>query len=158
MTIHDRSKIFKSVRDNLGKGRPYALKCKPDQGKTQACFEKSKVSCHYLKSGDFIRFCNWRFVHKAHLNLLPLNGCKPENPPKKQACRKCQDPFEGLLICPFKKNIQLITGHHNQIVDRLINASSRSWSVFKQNQPLFGSKKDPNIVLSHKSQNADNYN
>lgn len=32
--IHDRSKVFKSIRESLRKGRSFALKCKPDQGKT----------------------------------------------------------------------------------------------------------------------------
>lgn len=50
--------------------------------------------------------------------------------------------------------MQLITDHHDRIVDRLTRCSSRSWFVYKQNQPLAGSNKRPDLVLSHNSENA----
>lgn len=106
VNIKDRTKIFKSIRENLRKGRSFALKCKPDQEKTQSCFEMSKASAHYLRTGDFIRFCDWRFIHSARLNLFPLNGAKLENRdnPELQKCRKCKEKFEGLphVLCHCK--------------------------------------------------------
>lgn len=158
ITTHDRSKIFHAVRDNFRKSRSYALKCKPDQGKTQPCFERTKVSAHYPRPGDFIRFCDWRFIHPARLNLLPLNGAKTENKdkPDLQRCRKFNYKFEGLpyVLCNCKKNLVKITERHNMIIKRLKVCSARSWSVLKENQPLEGSSLRPDLELVHKSESA----
>lgn len=48
----------------------------------------------------------------------------------------------------------MITELHDQIVDRLTRCSSRSWSVYKKNQPLVGSLKCPDLVLAHNSEIA----
>lgn len=80
VTISNRLKVFKKVRENLRSALTYALKCKSNQGKTLHCFTKSKVSAHYNRTGDFIRFCDWRWVHKTRLNLLPVNGIKKDVP------------------------------------------------------------------------------
>lgn len=129
--ITNRAKVFRSLRESLRASRSYALRCKPDQGKTLPCFSKSKVSAHYNRTGDFIRFTDWRFVHKARLNLLTLNAVgsdKKNNPNKNLACRLCNHPFEGLphVLCNCKKNFAKITNRHNLIVKRLQCASSDS--------------------------------
>lgn len=145
-----------SLCDNLRKSRSYQLKCKPDHGKTQPCSEKSKISGHYLRTGDFIRLGDWRFIRKARLNLLPLNGCKPGNPKPKQKCRRGDDPFEGLphVLCHCKSHMQDITARHNNIVAQLLKASTGTWSVYKENQPPLGSLKRPDLVLKHNTENA----
>lgn len=137
------------------------MRCKPDQGKTLPCFSKSKVSGHYNRTGDFIRFTDWRFIHKARLNLLKLNGTDPKNkfdlqknrtgkvPDNPMQCRHCSNKFESLphVLCHCLNNMQKITKRHDLVVERLVRASSGSWSVFKKNQPLAGSEKRPDLVL-----------
>lgn len=121
VTINNQLKVFKQLRENFRSARTYALKCKNNQGKTLHCFAKSKVSDHYNRTGDFIRFCDWRWVHKARLNLLPVNGIKKDVPLEKLKCRHCPEQFEGLphVICHCPNNLQKITNRHNLIVDRL---------------------------------------
>lgn len=50
--------------------------------------------------------------------------------------------------------MQDITARHNNIVARLLKASLGYWSVLKQNQPLLGSSKRPDLVLTHNTENA----
>lgn len=79
LIILNRSKVFKSLRENFGSVPSYSLKSKSNQGKTLPCFQKSKISAHYNRTGHFIKFTDWRFVHKARLYLLPLNAVRPIN-------------------------------------------------------------------------------
>ncbi|VVC45889.1 Hypothetical protein CINCED_3A012409 [Cinara cedri] len=32
------------------------------------------ASTHFLMAGDFTNFADWRFIHRAYLNLVLLNG------------------------------------------------------------------------------------
>lgn len=50
--------------------------------------------------------------------------------------------------------MQQITLRHNLIIERLKKASSRTWSIYKENQPLAGSTKRPDLVLVHNKENA----
>lgn len=147
--INSRSKVFKSLRECFRSARSYKLSCKPDQGKTLSCFKKSKVSGHYNRTGDFIRFTDCRFIHKARLNLLPLNAVNPSNALKNMGCKHCKDPFEGLphVLCHCNDYLQKITSRHDLVVDRLAKASSGSWTILKKNQPLAKSPKRPDLVL-----------
>lgn len=149
VVITSRSKVFKSHRESFRSARSYKLSCKPDQGKTLPCFQKSKVSGHCNRTGDFIRFADWRFIHKARLNLLPLNAVNPANSLSNMGCRHCKDPFEGLphVLCHCNENMRKITNRHDLIVERLLKASSGSWSLLKKNQPLAKSAKRPDLVL-----------
>lgn len=42
----------------------------------QSCLSLSKVLSHFLRSGDFLCFTYWKFIHNARLNLLHLNSSK----------------------------------------------------------------------------------
>ncbi|UYV72466.1 hypothetical protein LAZ67_9003254 [Cordylochernes scorpioides] len=59
-----------------------------DQGKTFEVTCQSQCSNTFIPAGKYFRFADWRFVHRARLNLLPLNGAvKFGNRNKK--CRRC---------------------------------------------------------------------
>jgi hypothetical protein len=62
---------------------------KKDQGKTLAAAIRSRVSNHFLRTGSFTRFADWRFVHRARLNVLPLNGARRWAPGSDERCRRC---------------------------------------------------------------------
>lgn len=44
-----------------------------DQGKVFDATLRHKASNHFMPTGRHIRFANWRFVHRARLDMLPLN-------------------------------------------------------------------------------------
>ncbi|GMS90242.1 hypothetical protein PENTCL1PPCAC_12417, partial [Pristionchus entomophagus] len=46
---------------------------KRDQGNTYRTSHLPTPSNYWVKEGNFLRFCDWRFIHRARLNLLPVN-------------------------------------------------------------------------------------
>ncbi|KAG8225611.1 hypothetical protein J437_LFUL004180 [Ladona fulva] len=47
---------------------------KPDQGKVHLASSSSPSSNHFVDRGRYMRFCDWRFVYQAQLDVLPLNA------------------------------------------------------------------------------------
>lgn len=66
--ISDKKKVFSSLRKYFRKSRASELRECPSQGKTNKCLSLAKVSNHFIRTGDFLRFTDWKFVHKARLN------------------------------------------------------------------------------------------
>lgn len=153
--ITSRTKIFKTIRNCRKKERTKALKTLKNQGKTTHSFCKAKVSSHFNRTGDYLRFTDWRFIHPARLNLLKLNGTPyantnpdPRNPnPTK--CRKCKHK-ETLahVINHCTEHMPKITARHNRIVDRITDAASGRWTIWKQNQPLGRKALRPDLVIT----------
>ncbi|KAF8375858.1 hypothetical protein PRIPAC_82287 [Pristionchus pacificus] len=50
-----------------------SLLAKKDQGHTYRAQHIPHLSNHFVREGSFLRFCDWRFINRARLNLLPLN-------------------------------------------------------------------------------------
>ncbi|XP_063215711.1 uncharacterized protein LOC134527190 [Bacillus rossius redtenbacheri] len=44
---------------------------------------------HFLRTGQFTQFAEWRFVHRARLNVVPLNGARHGGYQRDRACRRC---------------------------------------------------------------------
>ncbi|KAL6419352.1 hypothetical protein ACFW04_011448 [Cataglyphis niger] len=49
---------------------------KSDQGKVFEVSSRASVSNHYIRGGSFTRFADWRFIPRARLDVLPLNGAR----------------------------------------------------------------------------------
>ncbi|XP_030406028.1 uncharacterized protein LOC115645479 [Gopherus evgoodei] len=99
------------------------LKKKPDQGKVYEVTSKWDSSNHFLHSGSFIRFADWRFIHRARLNCVPLNGAVRHGTRDKR-CRKCGYAMETLphVLCSCKPHARAWQLRHNAIQDRLVKA------------------------------------
>lgn len=71
-----------------------------------------------MKEGGFTRFADWRFIHRARLNYVPLNGNRD------QRCRRCGHAKETLphVLCHCPPHFQTITRRHNAILDRVVKA------------------------------------
>jgi len=112
---------------------------------------KSKVSSHFIRNGTFTRFVDWRFIHRARLNLLSLNGTPwAEN----KGCRRCEEGFESLghvlNVCNFSKANE--TKRHNDIVRRIKLQASRPRTrcrILFENQriPGSGNRDRPDLVI-----------
>ncbi|CAJ0587486.1 unnamed protein product, partial [Mesorhabditis spiculigera] len=100
------------------------LTAKKSQGKVYNITARQPCSNHFMRDGRFLRFADWRFVHRARLDVVPLNGCKRARDHHDKTCRRCGATIESvahvLNHCPVHN--QAITLRHNAIVDRLINA------------------------------------
>jgi hypothetical protein len=65
------------------------LLAKPDKGKVFEYISASHLSKHFLRTGTNTRFCDWRFVHRARLGVVPLNASMRWGPRNDLRCRRC---------------------------------------------------------------------
>ena len=74
-------------------------------------------------TGLNISFKDWRFIHRARLNVVPLNANKSRFSNTAPTCRHCLMP-ETLphVICHCRPHMVQIRDRHNAIVSRLQNS------------------------------------
>lgn len=134
--ITNRSNIFKMLRNMRKSKRTNDLKKLKNEGRSFHAFSRAKVSSHFNRAGDYLRFTDWRFVHPARLNLLKLNGNDYKNKANSQAqiCRKCGRKREILchVLNHCNHHMQSITARHNRIVDRITIAAQGRWHIYKK--------------------------
>ncbi|KAH1184831.1 hypothetical protein KIL84_012772 [Mauremys mutica] len=76
-----------------------------------------------MKGTSFTRFADWRFIHRARLNCVPLNGAVRHGNRDKR-CRRCGYVTETLphVLCSCKPHARAWQLRHNVIQDRLAKA------------------------------------
>ncbi|GBN73650.1 Retrovirus-related Pol polyprotein from type-1 retrotransposable element R2 [Araneus ventricosus] len=107
-----RRKVLFSIRNRLRQDRALALTS--DQGRIMECIAQSLASSHFLLNGQYLRFSEYRFIHRARLNLLPLNGLQ----------RK-ETTYINSIAVPPRHTANLKTG-------RAINCSYKRTKATKQ--------------------------
>jgi hypothetical protein len=50
-----------------------------DQGKAYEVTSVATPPNHFMRNGDFIRFAEWHFIHRARLDCVLLNGTRRFN-------------------------------------------------------------------------------
>ncbi|KAG8175810.1 hypothetical protein JTE90_013361 [Oedothorax gibbosus] len=155
LTKSDRKKICQTLKESLRNCWANDLIAKPSQGAAIEVTTRHKASSHFLRSGDFTTFADWRFIHKERLNLLRLNGNTPWDDCISQ-CRRCNAPVESTLhvLSLCKPNMGRRTTRHNAIVERIHHAKRRDWQVLSKNQVLGNDRLRPDLVLVKGSQEA----
>jgi hypothetical protein len=104
----------------------------PDRGKVYEITSATNPPNHFLRNGDFTRFADWRFIHRARLDCVPLNGSQRFGS-RNRKCRRCGYANETLphVLCHWKPNFLSITKRHNAIQNRLVRAfnspASTTW-------------------------------
>lgn len=149
--ITDRQKVFSALRESYRKWHSHRLKSFKSQGKTLECYAQSKASSHFIRTGDFLRFTDWKFIHAARLGVVDLNGTIPGKDKHEKVCRWCPWPNETLphVIdhCTHALS-KTITNRHDRVVQRIIKAASGKWKVLKENKPYGKNRRlRPDIIL-----------
>ncbi|XP_023228042.1 uncharacterized protein LOC111628483 [Centruroides sculpturatus] len=123
---------------------------KPNQGKAFKLTAANPNSNHFLREGNFTRFADCRFIHRARLSVLPLRGLRRFGNAS-QTCRRCQRHRETLahVINHCPPNFRMIMQHHNAILDRLNKAfDHKNLTVYVNQQvPDFPSTCRPDLVV-----------
>ncbi|XP_057324632.1 uncharacterized protein LOC130667160 [Microplitis mediator] len=129
------------------------LTVKKDQGKIWQVTARNRESNLCLRDGKYIRFAEWRFIHRARLDVLPLNGAIRWGQQDKR-CRVCGYSLESLLhvlnhCMTHSAAYQL---RHNSILTR-ISRASRAAGEMRVNKLVQGADGDlarlrPDIVVS----------
>ncbi|XP_037501485.1 uncharacterized protein LOC119375376 [Rhipicephalus sanguineus] len=102
ITSAHRNRVMRSIREVVSADRDRALQDQPNQGTVMACVAADPASSHFLRTGAFTTFADWRFIHRARLNLLPLNGARMwDSGGRDQRCRNCGYSRETLphVLC-----------------------------------------------------------
>ncbi|KAF0711758.1 Retrovirus-related Pol polyprotein from type-2 retrotransposable element R2DM, partial [Aphis craccivora] len=143
-----RRAVMRTIRDTLRLKRSNALIAKPDQGRAVKCVAAHAASTHFLREGDFTRFADWRFVHRARLNLVPLNGSSSWRAGDRR-CRRCGYLTESLshVVDHCMRYTALYLARHNAIVARIKKVASTKFEVLSENQALGNQGLRPDLVL-----------
>ncbi|CAM5097670.1 unnamed protein product [Natator depressus] len=131
------------------------LKRKPDQGKAFELTSKWDASNHFLTGGGFTHFTDWRFIHRARLNCVPLNGAACHRNRDKH-CRKCGYSNETLphILCSCKPHSRAWQLHHNAIQNRLMKAIALHLGEVAVNCaiPRTENQLQPDVVITNEAQ------
>lgn len=111
------------------------------QGKAIECTSKSPLNTHFMGDGKYTRFADWRFIHRARLNLVPLNANKRTgNTAANRGCRRCAHELESLphVLNHCMRNSTAYTRRHDDILDRVHKAASTRWETLARNRQIPG--------------------
>ncbi|CAL8068543.1 unnamed protein product [Orchesella dallaii] len=149
ITPKHRRIVAKTIRNYLRMQRDVTLQSKPNQGKAMECVAESSASHSFIRTGAFVRFADWRFIHRARLNLVPLNGqpWRPANDSKQ--CRRCGNPNETLphVLGHCMRYSRAYTLRHDAIVSRIKKAAEKEFRVVGENTEVDNSHLRPDLVL-----------
>ncbi|XP_037084745.1 uncharacterized protein LOC119105383 [Pollicipes pollicipes] len=124
----------------------------PHQGKVMQTVGDQRVSSHYMYSGSFTRLADWRFVHRARLGLVPLNGVRRSPVRGDERCRRCGYARETLphVLCHCMPHSAAFQRRQSAILSRLHKAVQRDGVVTQINRRVPGcaSTLRPDLVVT----------
>ncbi|KAK3925266.1 Retrovirus-related Pol polyprotein from type-2 retrotransposable element R2DM [Frankliniella fusca] len=120
-----RSELHKTLRRGIQHYYHLKLAAKPDQGKVHEVAARDPASNHYLAAGRYTRFCDWRFVHRARLGVLPLRACIRVQGAIK-VCRVCNAHPETTahVLCHCAHHSRAWNNRHRSVLKHTIEAMS----------------------------------
>ncbi|XP_075556691.1 uncharacterized protein LOC142588757 [Dermacentor variabilis] len=145
----DHWTVIRTLRALQSAARDAVLRSKPNQGEVPQCMAADPTSSHFMHSGSFPRFADWRFIHKARLNLRPLNGACPWMTGRDQRCRACGYEKEALphVLCHCMTPT-MYTARHNSIAALLRTASRNRFTIIYENRPVGNTNLRPDLVMA----------
>ncbi|KAK3908767.1 Retrovirus-related Pol polyprotein from type-1 retrotransposable element R2 [Frankliniella fusca] len=148
-----RKELHHHLRRSIQQYHLEKLLTKPDQGKVFDVSSRNAESNHFLQYGRHTRFCDWRFVHRARLGVLPLRACiRVANIDRK--CRVCGYPEETTahVLCHCMRHSRASNNRHRSVIKHLVMAmqSTRNLRVEKT-VPGVNSRDKPDLVIINTS-------
>ncbi|XP_060877122.1 uncharacterized protein LOC132949979 [Metopolophium dirhodum] len=139
---------MRTIRESKRLARSATLIGKPDQGRAIECAAAHAASAHSFKGGDFCRFADWRFIHRARLNLVPLNGSSSWRSGD-QRCRRCANPIESLAhtVNHCMRYSSLYMARHNALIARIKKAAAVKFEIITENQVVGAQRLRPDLII-----------
>ena len=146
-----RSYVLRTLRAGIRNYYKLRLLAKPDQGKVYRNTVHSTASNHFTLTGKYTRFCDYRFVFRARLGTVPLNGTRRFGNGDKR-CRKCGYQSETLphVVNHCKTHSTAWKRRHDAIVERICNGVRlQNGDKLSKDRKIEGSELNlrPDIVL-----------
>lgn len=129
-----------------------------DQGRTFSTVKKHPVSNHWIPTGRYVSFSEYRFAIKARLNLLPVKTVQRrfQQSQMDTRCRQCHQHPETLshVVNHCLPNMGLIRQRHNQILARLTKAVPNMLGAKHVEQEVPGDpqRNKPDLVVTSEDQ------
>ncbi|GFY56669.1 retrovirus-related Pol polyprotein from type-2 retrotransposable element R2DM [Trichonephila inaurata madagascariensis] len=148
LTSTKRRGILKAFHDNFQVRETQNLLAAPSQGKVMDCVAMAPTSSHFITYGKWSWKTDWRFIHKARLNLVPLNANKKGPLPTLRACRKCGHWDETLphVINHCKSYSAAWQLRHNAVLARIRAAIAFRGTILSENQVVGPNRLRPDLV------------
>ncbi len=112
----------------------------PDQGRAFHHASKHPSSNHWIQSGAFTYFAEYRFAMKGRLNLLPTESVarRVGKPYLDTTCPKCWYEPEtlGQVLNACTPSMGLVRERHNLVLQRLVRAVPDLWETCLLNRRL----------------------
>ncbi|CAK9294021.1 unnamed protein product [Gordionus sp. m RMFG-2023] len=123
-----------------------------NQGKVMECVGQHPASHFFLTSGQYTSFREWRFIHRARLNELPLNarpGCSRD-----PRCRRCGQSNETLphVLNHCMRYSRWMVERHDAVVERLKTTVAAEFSILAENQVVDDTLLRPDLVIAKGNQ------
>ena len=118
------------------------LKRSNDQGRAFSSLSLHPDSSFFTYTGKFLSFYQYRFTHKARLNLMPVRTvqarCRKQVP--STLCRVCGREEEILahVVNHCHYHMEMIRERHNAILERIIRAIPEHLGTKQKEQPIPG--------------------
>ena len=146
-----RGEVHRSIRVAIQNYFLRRLLNKPVQGKVLDAASLDAASNHFLTAGRHTRFCDWRFVHRARLGVLPLNGCLLV-PGRARTCRRCDWAFESTahVLCHCQRHSRAWRNRHGAVIKALVDempAAKKTILSLEKTVRGTGSRLLPDMVL-----------
>ena len=123
---NQRRAITKALREECQQNHLSKLLEAKDQGRSFSSVSRHSASNYWVKSGHYVTFSQYRFAHKARLNLLPVRTVQKRINPActTTTCRTCHRMPEtlGHVLNHCLPSMGLIHQRHNDILQRLVKA------------------------------------
>ena len=125
LSWHKRKQVYHVLKEAVGERHLKNIKRSTDQGRAFDSVSLHPDSSFFTYTGSFLSY-QYRFIHKARLNLLPVRTVQarcPKQVPSTQ-CRLCGRVPETLahMVNHCHYNLGLIRERHNAILDRIVRA------------------------------------
>ncbi|GFQ80717.1 retrovirus-related Pol polyprotein from type-1 retrotransposable element R2 [Trichonephila clavata] len=148
ITGTNRKKILKTLHRVHREDHIERLLSLKSQGKAMECVSAHPASNHFLGTGRFTRFADWRFIHPARLNLLPVNGAKQWTDGSSKRCRRCGAPNETLphVLNHCRVSSAAWTRRHNAVLQRVRKAVAFRGQILSENQTVGKTGLRPDLV------------
>ena len=115
-----RKNLCRLLRSHLQEIYSSRLAQASDQGRAMACVAAHTSSNHWITTGNYTSFGEYRFALKARLNLLPTRTVRRRaGGIADMSCPKCHEEQETLA---HVLNHCLLRHRRNKILGRLVNA------------------------------------
>ena len=137
-----RKRAFQVLKEAFGSRHLSHIKHSSDQGRAFDSLSLHHDSSYFTYTGAFLSFYQYRFIHKARLNLLPVRTVQARchRPVPNTLCRHCGREQETLAhtLNHCTHNLGMARDRHNSVLERIIRAVPEHLGTKRKEQAIPG--------------------